>query len=107
MRADLLGELIVLRSGLQHSWGAVWLVLAGLTACTGWTLAGSLAGDRVVPGSRITAVLTIGFAVTWVLVDKRLEGPILLVFSDEHGLALSDLASVVGVLVAGLRLFRQ
>lgn len=105
MVAELLGELSAVRAGLEDARGLPWVVLFGLLACTTWTSLGVEAVGRRVPAPRVGALLTMLFAVAWVLVDKRMEGPILLVIDDQHGITVSDLASVAAVLVAGWRLF--
>jgi hypothetical protein len=102
----VLGEMGVLRGSIQGVMVVVWVTLVGLVGCTLWTLVGLQARGRQVPGTRSAALLTIGFAVLWVLVDKHLEGHVLVVLSDQHGVTASDLASVAAVLVAGWRLFR-
>ena len=105
-----------------------WLVAIGLVGCTLWALAGcagrttarrrssgagvgggvgAVRGPQrvaVVPASRAMAVAAIGFAVAWVLVDKRAEGPVLLIVTQGHGVTVSDLASVVAVAIGGWRL---
>lgn len=105
MVAVVCGELALWRAQLEGSWPVYWAVLLGLVGATSWTAVGRRAGGRWMPPPRTAALLTIGLAVAWVLVDKRLEGPVLVVLSEEHGVTLSDLASVVAVLVAGWRLF--
>jgi hypothetical protein len=102
----VLGEMGMLRGSLQAVMPVVWLTLVGLVGCTLWTLVGFPARGRQMPGARLAALLTIGFAVLWVLVDKHLEGPVLFVLSDQHGVTASDLASVTAVLVAAWRLLR-
>jgi hypothetical protein len=103
----MFGELGRLRGSLEASVPVFWFALGGLAGTTAWTLAGREVAGRRVPLPRLAAVLTIGFAVAWVLVDKRLEGPVLLAFTEQHGLTLSDLASVSAVLIAGWRLLRS
>jgi hypothetical protein len=102
----VLCEMGMLRGSLQAVMPLVWLTLVSLVGCTLWTLVGIQARRRRVPGTRSAALLTIGFAVLWVLVDKQLEGPVLVVLSDQHGVTASDLASVAAVLVAAWRLLR-
>ena len=48
----------------------------------------------------VTAGLLVVCAVIWVLVNGPIEGPTLLVLSPDHGVTLSDLASVAAVVVA-------
>jgi hypothetical protein len=102
----VLGEMGMLRGNLQGMLPVVWVTLVGLVGCTLWTLVGLQARGCRAPGTRSAALLTIGFAVLWVLVDKHLEGPVLVVLSDQHGVTASDLASVAAVLVAAWRLLR-
>jgi hypothetical protein len=104
MVAGVVGELSLWRAQLEDSWPVFWFALLGLVGCTSWTVVGRRKAGRWAPAPRVAAVLTIGFAVAWVLVDKHLEGPVLFVVSDEHGVTVSDLASVVAVLIAGWRL---
>jgi hypothetical protein len=99
-------ELTELLVSLRASLGVVWFTLVGLTGCTLWTLAGTPVARRVIADrraawTRTAAALTVGFAFAWVVLNKRLEGPVLLPISAGHGITLSDLASVVAVAVAG------
>ena len=50
---------------------------------------------------RAAAVLLLPVAAAWVLFNGPIEGPILLTISSSHGLTVSDLLAVLGVLVAG------
>ena len=50
---------------------------------------------------RAAALLLLPVSAAWVLFNGRIEGPILLTISSSHGLTVSDLLAVVGVLVAG------
>ena len=50
---------------------------------------------------RAVALLLLPASVAWVLFNGPIEGPILLTLSTNHGLTVSDLLAVVGVLVAG------
>jgi hypothetical protein len=43
----------------------------------------------------------------WLLVNKPLEGPVLLVLTRGHGVTLSDLLAVAGVVLAGVLLSRR
>lgn len=58
---------------------------------------GLLGRDRRV--RRAAAVLLLPASVAWVLFNGPLEGPVLLTFSHDHGLTVSDLLGVVGVAV--------
>lgn len=57
-----------------------------------------------VAGSRWAAVLVIPVAVAWVVVNGRVEGPVLLRLNHEHGVTASDLLSLVALLLALWRL---
>ncbi|WP_372733665.1 hypothetical protein [Nocardioides sp.] len=50
------------------------------------------------PGAVALAV----FSLWWLLVNKPLEGPVLISFGGEHGLVATDLVGLVGVGLAGL-----
>ena len=50
---------------------------------------------------RAAALLLLPASAAWVLFNGPIEGPILLTLSTNHGLTVSDLLAVVGVLVAG------
>ena len=56
---------------------------------------------------RIAAVLLLPAAVAWVLFNGPIEGPILMTFSENHGLTVSDLLAVVAVVVALTVLLRR
>jgi hypothetical protein len=43
----------------------------------------------------------------WLLVDKPLEGPVLVVVSRGHGITLSDLLAPAGVAFAAVLLYRR
>lgn len=43
----------------------------------------------------------------WLLVNKPLEGPVLLVLARGHGLTVSDLLAVAGVVLAGVLVYRR
>jgi hypothetical protein len=108
---SVVGELVGLVISLRESFGVVWFTLVGLTGCTLWMFAGTSVTRRVVSGrhtaaTRTVAGLTVAFAFVWIVVNKNLEGPVLLPVSDRHGVTLSDLASVVAVAVVGWRLLR-
>ena len=51
---------------------------------------------------RTAALLLLPASAAWVLFNGPIEGPILLRLSTNHGLTVSDLLAVVGVLVAGV-----
>ena len=55
---------------------------------------------------RAAAALLLPVSVAWVLFNGPIEGPILLTFSTDHGLTVSDLLAAVGVLVGGVVLVR-
>ena len=82
--------------------GIVPVVL--LVALVGLTLAALGARGR---GRRVAAVLLLPVAVAWVLFNGPIEGAILLTFSSDHGLTVSDLLAVVAVLVAAVVLVRR
>ena len=50
---------------------------------------------------RAAALLLLPASAAWVLFNGPIEGPILLTLTANHGLTVSDLLAVVGVLVAG------
>lgn len=95
----LAGELSRLRAVLEGSQPVFWVVLGGLVAGVLWTLVRPRGGGRRAP-----ALLTIGFALAWVLVDKRAEGPTLVMFSEEHGITAADLLSIGAIVIAVGRL---
>src|SRR4051794_35981415 len=51
---------------------------------------------------RTAAAILVLAAVVWLFVNGPVEGPILVVFSAQHGVTVADLASVLAVLVAGV-----
>jgi hypothetical protein len=55
---------------------------------------------------RVVAWLLLPASAAWVLFNGPIEGPILLTLSTDHGVTVSDLLAVVGVLVAGVVLLR-
>ena len=55
---------------------------------------------------RAAAALLLPVSAAWVLFNGPIEGPILLTFSTDHGLTVSDLLATVGVLVGGVVLVR-
>jgi hypothetical protein len=70
------------------------LVLAGLVAT------GVVAGRFGRPG----AVALAAVSVLWLLVNKPMEGRVLVTVNETHGLTEGDLAGVAGVLLAILLL---
>ena len=55
---------------------------------------------------RAAALLLLPVSAGWVLFNGPIEGPILVTFSTDHGLTVSDLLAAVGVLVGGAVLLR-
>jgi hypothetical protein len=49
---------------------------------------------------RAVAVLLLPVSGAWITFNGRFEGPILITFSSSHGMTVSDLLAVLGVLVA-------
>jgi hypothetical protein len=52
--------------------------------------------------------LAVGLAVAaavWVAVNGPVEGPVLVVFTPEHGLTVADLPAIAAVIVAGVLFF--
>lgn len=96
---SLAGDLSRVRAALEASQPLFWIVLGGLVLGVLWILVRPRTGGR-----RVAALVTIGFALAWLLVDKRAEGPTLVMFSDEHGITAADLLSVGAILIAGRRL---
>jgi hypothetical protein len=90
---------LAMRAGSVSSVPIVVVGALGLLASTLWTLAGG--GDR---GRLVPPLLTVGFAILWVLVNKPVEGPTVLTLSRGHGVTVSDLVSVVAVAIAGRRM---
>ncbi|MEP6563435.1 MAG: hypothetical protein ABJD68_20435 [Nakamurella sp.] len=62
----------------------------------------ALAGSLAVAGSRVGAWITLGAALVWPLVNRPMEGPVLLVIGQGHGVTLSDLLAPAGVLLSVL-----
>jgi hypothetical protein len=58
------------------------------------------------PLRRAAAALLLPASAAWVLFNGPIEGPILLTLSRNHGVTVSDLLAVVGVVVAGAVLLR-
>jgi hypothetical protein len=52
--------------------------------------------------------LAVGLAAAagvWVAVNGPVEGPVLVVFTPEHGLTVADLPAIAAVIVAGVLFF--
>ena len=60
----------------------------------------TLAGSLAVAGSRVAAWATLGTALLWPFVNRPMEGPVLLVVGQGHGLTVSDLLAPAGVLLS-------
>jgi hypothetical protein len=82
------------REQLSGSVVVVVFVLVGLISTT-------LAALR---GHRGAALLSVPFALAWLLVNRVVEGPVLIPFTNRHGITLSDLLAVAALCVAGWRL---
>jgi hypothetical protein len=52
-------------------------------------------------------VVLILLCVVWLLVNKPLEGPVLVVVSRGHGITLSDLLAPAGMAFAAVLLYRR
>jgi len=52
-------------------------------------------------GRRWLAVGLVGVAVTWILVNSSVEGPVLLTLTPSHGITVADLASLALIIIAG------
>lgn len=63
-----------------------------------------VAGSFAVAGSRVAAWITLAAALGWPFVNRPVEGPVLLVIGQGHGLTVSDLLAPAGVLLAVLAL---
>jgi hypothetical protein len=59
---------------------------------------------RAIKGDRLAALVLVPLSFAWVLFNGPLEGPTLLVVSSSHGITVSDLISLFGLLIAGWRL---
>ena len=57
--------------------------------------------------SPVGPVVLIVLCAVWLLVNKPLEGPVLLVLSHGHGITVSDLLAPAGVAFAAVRLYRR
>jgi hypothetical protein len=72
------------------------LVLVALVA------SGVAAGWFGRPGAVVLALVS----VLWLLVNKPMEGQVLVTFSETHGLTAGDLAGLAGILLALVLLAR-
>jgi uncharacterized membrane protein HdeD (DUF308 family) len=59
-------------------------------------------GAFALPGRwrRLAAVLLVPVSAAWVVFNGPIEGPILLTFTKDHGVTVSDLLGVLGLAVA-------
>jgi hypothetical protein len=57
-------------------------------------------------GERWAALVLALLAFVWLRIDKRFEGPHLIVFGNEHGLVVADLVGILAIAVAALGLWR-
>jgi hypothetical protein len=55
---------------------------------------------------RWAALVLALLAFVWLRIDKRFEGPHLIVFGNEHGLVVADLVGILAVAAAALGLWR-
>ena len=69
------------------------IVLAGLV------LAAGLSGLLGAGGAAALAAMS----VLWLLVNDPMEGPVLIIFTPAHGLTGADLAGLVGLALAAVR----
>ncbi|GLZ55687.1 hypothetical protein [Actinomycetospora sp. NBRC 106378] len=102
------GRLLVgLLTAVQHA-----LVIAATVAVLGWAMpVGPDDGERAVPPGWtarlrepvrvVLAVVLVAVAGIWVVVNKAVEGPTLLVLTPRHGLTVADLLSVAALVTAG------
>jgi hypothetical protein len=58
-------------------------------------------------GTLLWPIVLIVLCGLWLLVNKPLEGPVLVVISRDHGITLSDLLAVAGVAFAAVQLYRR
>jgi len=49
---------------------------------------------------RVAALALGGCSLLWLLVNKPMEGDVLVVVTDDHGLTAADLAGIAGVVLA-------
>ena len=76
------------------------LMLAGLVLA-GVVVSAAAAGRFGRPAAPALAF----FSVAWLVVNKRVEGPVLWTLSPQHGLVAADLAGLAGLLLAGVTAF--
>ncbi len=65
-----------------------------------------ICGWRAWLGERWSAAVLVLLGIVWLRIDKRFEGPHLLVFGHEHGLVLADLVGFAAFAVAALGMWR-
>jgi len=58
------------------------------------------AASRAVGGSRRAGWVLMAASLAWPLVNRPIEGPVLAVVARNHGIALTDVLALVGVLTA-------
>ena len=73
------------------------LVLAALVGCVPLCRYGNLGWP----------IVLVGLAVLWLLEDKPLEGPVLLVLTPGHGVTMSDLVSPAALVAAAVLRYRR
>ncbi len=66
-----------------------------------------ICGWRAWLGERWSAAVLVLLGLVWLRIDKRFEGPHLLVLGHEHGLVLADLVGFGAFAVAALGLWRH
>jgi hypothetical protein len=59
---------------------------------------------RAIKGDRLAALVLVPLSFSWVLFNGPLEGPTLFVVSWSHGVTVSDLIALAGLVIAGWRL---
>ncbi len=57
--------------------------------------------------TRLWPAVLIGLCLVWPLVNKPLEGPVLLVLARGHGITVSDLISPAGAVFGAVLLYRR
>ena len=93
-----------LRTQVTASGVVPLLLLVGLVALVLVALGVLGPGRRV---RRAAAVLLLPASLAWVLFNGPIEGAVLLTFSPDHGVTVSDLLGVVGATVAVAVLLRR
>ena len=58
------------------------------------------AASRAVGGSRRAGWVLMAASLAWPLVNRPIEGPVLAVVARTHGIALTDVLALIGVLTA-------